>query len=174
MQTQETDPTSFRSRPVLHGVGLVIILGLLWMLLSGFFLPLMLALGAASVALTVWLAWRMKLIDAEGVPIHLASAVLLYFPWLVVEIVKANIDVARRVLSPDLRISPKLFTTPASQQSDLGLAIYANSITLTPGTVAVDLEPGEIVVHALSQEGAEDVLAGEMDRRVVAAEGLGK
>jgi multicomponent Na+:H+ antiporter subunit E len=86
--------------------------------------------------------------------------------------VKANIDVARRVLSPSLPISPKLFTTPASQKTDLGQAIYANSITLTPGTVSVDLDPGEITVHAISREGADDVSGGEMDRRVTEVEGL--
>ena len=172
MTTDETEPSTFRKRPLFHGVGLIVVMALLWLLLSGFFVPLLLALGAASVALTVWLARRMDLIDHEGVPLQIGPAIILYTPWLLLEIVKANIDVARRVISPSLRISPKLFTTPASQKTDLGQAIYANSITLTPGTVSVDLDPGEITVHAISREGADDIASGEMDRRVTEAEGL--
>ncbi len=82
------------------------------------------------------------------------------------QIVIANIDVARRVLSPSLPISPTLIRVKASQSTDLGQAIYANSITLTPGTISIDVEDGEILVHALTREGAQSLLDGEMDRRV--------
>ena len=53
-----------------------------------------------------------------------------------------------------------------SQTSDLGKVIYANSITLTPGTISVEVANDEILVHALSKGGAEDLLTGKMDRRV--------
>lgn len=172
--SKKLDSTNFRHRPIYHGAGLVVAMVLLWLLLSGFFAPLLLGLGALSVALVVWLARRMDLIDHEGVPIHIALAVIRYIPWLIFEIVKANFDVARRVISPQLPISPRIFDTEASQKSDLGQAIYANSITLTPGTVSVDLHPGRIVVHALSEEGAIGVLSGEMDRRVTEVEGLSR
>ena len=162
----------FGYRPVWHGSGLALSLAALWLLLSGHYVPLLLILGAVSVLLCVLIALRMDLIDHEGVPIHLTPAALRYWPWLIVEIIKSNIDVARRVMSPRLDISPTLFETNCSQKSDLGQVIYANSITLTPGTVSADLDHGVIVVHALSQEGAGAVLEGEMDRRVSQMEGL--
>ena len=113
---------------------------------------------------------RMDLIDHEGVPIQISWGVLRYLPWLIKEIIKANYDVAKRVISPNLRISPCLFEAPVSQKTDLGQALYANSITLTPGTVSVDLAPNMIQVHALHQGSADGVLEGEMDARVSAVE----
>ena len=83
----------------------------------------------------------------------------------------ANIDVSRRILDPKLPIRPNFIRVKASQQGDLGRVIYANSITLTPGTVSVDMEADEITVHALSYEGAAEDMSGEMDRRVSALEG---
>jgi len=158
-------------RPLVHGVGLCLALVVCWLLLSGYFQILLLSLGAVSVLFCVWIAVRMDLIDHEGVPLHITWATLRYLPWLMWEIVKANIDVAKRVIDPSLPIAPKLFDAPISQKTDLGQALYANSITLTPGTVSVDLDPGVIVVHALHEDAADGVLEGEMDRRVSAVEG---
>ena len=156
---------------IVHGIGLCLALAACWLLLSGYFHILLLSLGAVSVAFCVWIAVRMDLIDHEGVPMHITLAGLRYVPWLMWEIVKANIDVAKRVIPPSLPIAPSLFDAPSSQKSDLGQVLYANSITLTPGTVSVDLNPGVIQVHALHDGAAEGVLDGEMDRRVSAVEG---
>lgn len=149
-----------------HIISLTVLLTVLWLLLSGFYTPLILSLGVASIALTLFISIRMDLLDYEGLPFHIAfKTTMRYWPWLVWQIVLSNIDVMKRIMSPKLDISPTLFTTKASQLSDLGVVIYANSITLTPGTVTVDINPGEIQVHALSQEGAEGILDGEMDER---------
>ena len=161
----------FGYRPFGHAVGLVAGLGAVWLLLSGHFEPLMLVFAAISVALSVVIAMRMDVVDHEGVPLHVSLSAPLYWLWLGKEIVKANIDVSRRVVHPKMPISPTLFETRASQRTDLGQVIYANSITLTPGTVSVDLDPGVIRVHALSAEGAAGVEAGAMDRRVARLEG---
>ncbi len=160
-------------RPIIHGIGLCVALAACWLLLSGYFQILLLALGAGSVAFCVWIAMRMDLLDHEGVPLQITWAALRYFPWLMWEIVKANIDVAKRVIDPALPIAPSLFDAPVSQKTDLGQALYANSITLTPGTVAVDLDHGVIRVHALHDDAADGVLDGEMDARVRAVEGPG-
>jgi multicomponent Na+:H+ antiporter subunit E len=120
----------------------------------------------ASVAI----AWRMDVVDHEGHPIHITPRIFGYWLWLGREIVKWNIDVALHVLSPRLRISPTLVRLKASQQTELCQAIYANSITLTPGTVTIDLKDGSLLVHALSEEAAIDLLQGEMDARVVRVE----
>ncbi|MDA1101655.1 MAG: Na+/H+ antiporter subunit E [Proteobacteria bacterium] len=154
-----------------HGIGLCLALSACWLLLSGYFGILLLSLGAASVAFCVWIAMRMDLIDHEGVPLHITWTGLRYLPWLFWEIIKANIDVAKLVIHPALPIAPSLFDAPVSQKTDLGQVLYANSITLTPGTVSVDLNPGFIRVHALHDGAAAGVLEGEMDRRVTAVEG---
>ena len=156
--------------PIIHGLGLCLALATCWILLSGMFHILLLCLGAVSVGFCLWIAMRMDLIDHEGVPIQISWGVLRYLPWLIKEIIKANYDVAKRVISPNLPISPCLFEAPVSQKTDLGQALYANSITLTPGTVSVDLAPNMIQVHALHQGSADGVLEGEMDARVSAVE----
>jgi len=94
-----------------------------------------------------------------------------YWLWLLAEIVKANIDVARRVVDPSLPIDPRLFEVPAHQKTDLGRVIYANSITLTPGTLSTDVSRDKIQVHALSGAGEDDLRTGTMDAKVCALEG---
>lgn len=144
----------------------------LWLLLSGHYTPLLLGFGVASCALVVLISARMDVVDREGHPIHLGPRALTYWPWLLVEIVKANIDVAKRIVDPKLPISPTMLRVKASQKTEVGRVIYANSITLTPGTVSVELEGDMIEVHSLTVEGAEALLEGEMDRRVTTMEGL--
>jgi multicomponent Na+:H+ antiporter subunit E len=129
-------------------------------------------MGMLSTGLVIFIAWRMKIIDSEGAPLQLTTfRTLAYIPWLAWEIVKANIDVARRILSPRMLISPNMIVVPASQSSEIGRVIYANSITLTPGTVSVTVDETTIAVHALTQEAAEGVENGEMDGRVTHLEG---
>ena len=154
-----------------RALSLSIVLYVLWILLSGHFDPLLLSLGAVSCVFVAWIAYRMDVVDHEGHPIHLTWRAAIYWPWLLWEIVKANIDVAKIVLDPKLPISPQVFTVKASQVDDLGLAIYANSITLTPGTVSIDVKDATIQVHALTQELADGLLTGEMDRRATEMEG---
>ena len=150
-----------------------LLLAVIWLLLSGLFKPLLLALAAVSVALTVWLASRMDIVDADSHPVRAMVRYLPYWPWLTVEIVKSSIDVAQRVLSPSLPISPIVFELRASQKSVVGRVVLANSITLTPGTVTMDVDGDRLTVHALSRDTVEYALNGEMDRRVTRAEGLG-
>ena len=155
-----------------HTVTLSIALFATWLLWSGYWdVPLLVILGAVSCVLVVLYSLRLGLVDREGVPIQLAFRLLLYGPWLVWEVAKANWDVARRILDPRLPIRPRVIRVKASQREDLGKVIYANSITLTPGTVSLSLEDDEIVVHALTQEAAAGVETGDMDRKVCWLEG---
>jgi multicomponent Na+:H+ antiporter subunit E len=155
-----------------HAFKLSLFLFAIWLLLSGHYTPLLLVLGVLSTLLVVLLATRADLIDRETQLILLKPSVLLYWFWLGKEIIKSNIDVARRIVSPGLPISPNIFTVRAAQQSDLGRVTYANSITLVPGTVAMDVEEDIITVHALTQEAAADLKRGEMNRRVCAVENI--
>jgi multicomponent Na+:H+ antiporter subunit E len=152
----------------------VILLGV-WLLNSGHYKPLLIGFGVASSALVVYLCRRMGIVDDEALPVHLFARTAAYLPWLVKEIFLANLDVARRVLSPGRpRISPRLFEAETSQHSDLGRVIYANSITLTPGTVSIRVHGSRITVHAIADEVADGVIQGEMDRRVTRLEGLAR
>ena len=130
----------------------------------------MLAFGMVSVLLVVYICRRMGTLDREGHPVHLIMGAFRYWPWLVKEIVKANIDVARIVLSRDPPISPTVATLRASQRSVEGRVTYANSITLTPGTVTIRVDDEEVEVHALTHAGIEALETGEMDRRVTEME----
>jgi len=153
---------------VLHAISLGLVLFVTWLLLSGFFEPLLITFGVATCVTVVWIARRMDLVDHEGHPIHLGPRIIVYWLWLIGEIIKSNIDVAKRIIDPRLPIQPTLFWTKTSQQSELGQVIYANSITLTPGTVSVRVVGDSILVHALSAESAAGVAQGDMDRRVSA------
>ena len=156
---------------MLHALCLGGVLGLLWLLLSGIFEVWLLALGLGSIIVVVIFSNRMDVIDHEGHPIHISWRALLYWPWLAWEIVKANWDVARVILSPKMPITPKVLHIKATQVTELGHVFYANSITLTPGTITLSLENGAMDVHSLTPIAEEGLLSGEMDRRVHAVEG---
>ncbi|MCU0935147.1 MAG: Na+/H+ antiporter subunit E [Gammaproteobacteria bacterium] len=147
---------------------------LFWLLLSGYFTPFLLAAGVGSAAAAVWLARRLDRAHRGSHPIRLSwLALLTYWPWLALEIVRSALTVSRIVLHPRLPISPTLVRFRPSQTSDVGLVVHANSITLTPGTITVEADRDEFLVHALTREAAEGVLDGAMDRRVRALEGGG-
>lgn len=156
---------------MLHLLNLAVLLSALWLLLSGHYVPLLLGLGAASVLLVVALAHRMDAIDHERVPIRLGPRLLIYWIWLAKEIAKANLAVIRLILARRPALSPTLFWSQPLQRTDVGRVTYANSITLTPGTVSVAVEDGRLLVHALTREGAADIETDEMNRRVARLEG---
>ena len=140
-----------------------VLLFVFWLLLSGHYEPLLLGMGLASVVLTVFLVKRMYAIDHESYPLHLYSQLPGYLVYIFREIVLSNIDVIKRILSlSEKSISPQLIEIPLSQKTDLGRVIYANSITLTPGTVSVELMQDKIIVHALTKEAADNLATGSM------------
>jgi multicomponent Na+:H+ antiporter subunit E len=149
-----------------QAITLGIVIFALWLLLSGIYKPFLLGLGVVSTAIAVFFALRMELVDREGVPvIHLTGHLWTYLPWLVVQMIRSNI-----ILHPNLPISPGMLRVRAKQRSDLGRVIFANSITLTPGTVTVAVVGETLHVHALDAESAGDMDEGEMNRRVAALE----
>lgn len=153
---------------MVHSVVLFASLAAVWLLLSGHYNPLLLAFGALSCAFVLFLARRLGLVDREGMPLHVLQRLPGYWLWLLGEVVKANIDVARRIVDPKLPVSPRMFEVETRLRTDFLRALYANSITLTPGTIAVDVRDGSILVHALTAEGQAALETGEMDARVAA------
>ena len=146
---------------------LVLVLAALWLLLSGYFdKPLLLIFGAASVIFSAWLAHRAHVLDSEGLPGGVFPGIFIYMFWLTVEIGKANLMVAKYALAVEPKLSPKLFTVPNPPRTSVGKAIFGNSITLTPGTVTVDVREEEMLVHALAEEVADVEAIRDMGERV--------
>ena len=150
---------------MLRAFGLGAILFGFWLSLSGHYTPLLLSFGVGSCALVVYLSLRMDVVDEEGVPVHVSARFALYLPWLMKEIFVANVAVARIILAPRMVISPRIVVFHGSQQTDLGRVIYANSITLTPGTITIGVEGHDFEIHALTAADLETDEEDEMDRR---------
>ncbi len=149
-----------------HAIYLFLTLTAFWLLNSGHFSALMLSLGLGSILLVLFIAHRMDVVDHESQLVHLSPKLPSYFFWLLKELILANISVVKHIWLGNHSISPALTTVKASQKTDVGKVIYANSITLTPGTITVDLVGDRITVHALSQDNIQALETGEMDRRV--------
>ena len=141
----------------------------IWLLLSGHYDPLLLTLGVLSCITCLYVTWKAKFIDEEGLPLHLLIRLPMYTVWLFKEIIKANIDTAKIIIlnNPD----PQNFRVKSSQKTEAGKVTYANSITLTPGTVTTVLDGDILEVHALSSDMADDVKSGAMDKKVSWLEG---
>jgi multicomponent Na+:H+ antiporter subunit E len=151
-------------------ISLLLVLAALWLAISGVYKPPILILGAASVALVTWLSLRMHVVGAEHNPVLFSWRLPLYWIWLVWQIVLANLHVARRVLNPD-GLRPAVIRVPATQRTPVGRVTYANSVTLTPGTVSLELTPDTLTVHALDAHSADGLREGAMARRINWLEG---
>jgi multicomponent Na+:H+ antiporter subunit E len=134
-----------------------------WVVLSGHFTALNLVLALLSSAAVTFLN---RDIEAVSRLLRVAPAFLGYLPWLLKEIVVANLQVARVVLDPALPIDPVVVRFKAPLSQDLALMTLGNSITLTPGTITLDVEGREFVVHALTTRAGADLVEGSMAQRV--------
>lgn len=146
-------------------IGLFVVLVVFWLSMSGLFKPLILGLGAVSIAVTMFLAARLEVVDKESSPYPRLHVFLLYWVWLIGEIIKANLVVIRACLRVDLDIDPALVKVKTRCRSDLAKTTFANSITLTPGTVTLSVEGEQLLVHALFEDQAAPGAFDEMDER---------
>jgi multicomponent Na+:H+ antiporter subunit E len=137
---------------------------LIWLLLSGHYDPLLLSLGLLSCALCLYVTWKANFIDNEGLPLHLLLRLPVYTIWLFKEIIKSNLDTAKIIILNNP--NPQNFRVKSTQKTEAGKVMYANSITLTPGTVTTQLDEDVLEVHALTAEMADDVKSGQMDKMV--------
>ena len=150
----------------MRNVPILTVLGVFWLLLSGHYTPLLLGLGLASVLLVVWFQRRMDRIDQEPIRLRPGFGLLLYLGWLFWSVIKANIDLARRIWDPKLPVEPLWTRLDTQVTTPLEKTLYANSITLTPGTLTTDVRDDHFMIHALSQEGIDELREGEMERRI--------
>ena len=156
-----------------HALSLLLVCFAAWLLLSGHFSsPLLLSFGFLSSLVAAFIAWRAEQVDPEApsLRLNLHPQILLYWPWLLWQIIKSNLDVARIIVDPKLPISPTVIRIKAPQRTNLARVIYANSVTLTPGTVTTYLKGHVMEVHGLTREAADAILEGEMSRRVAQLE----
>lgn len=152
-------------------LSLLLALFAFWLALSGHYTEFLIAVGAGAALVTVWIAHRMGVVDAEGHPIALLLRTVTYFPWLMWQIFTSSLTVAKLILSPSLPISPTMTLIKARQKTAAGIATFGNSITLTPGTLTTGIIDDEVTVHALTREGANDIQSGRMNQRVARFEG---
>lgn len=149
-----------------HTISLFLTLSAFWLFNSGHNTTLILFLALCSIVLVLVISHRMDVVDHESQPFHLPPNIFGYYLWLTKEIIQSNISVVKHIWLGNESISPTLKRIKISQKTDMGKVIYANSITLTPGTVVIDLLDDEVIVHALLSDDIETLSSGEMDRRV--------
>jgi len=139
-----------------------------WVILSGYFDAFHLVSGAISSLIVAWLSHDLFAGTRPNISLEFRRVIrfLRYLPWLLWEIIKANIDLVYRTLHPSMPISPRMIGFKNTLKDEMGITTLANSITLTPGTVTVDANEDEFIIHAISEEAAEGLLAGDMARRV--------
>lgn len=148
---------------------LLLVLAISWLLWSGLYKPLVVGLGAFSCVLSAYLAHRMGFFRHQAL-IGLLPRLPGYWLWLLREIVVSSIDVAILILKPSLPINPSVVFLKAEAQTDVGQVILGNSITLSPGTVTLDVHEGQLMVHCLTRESAHALQNGEANRRAAALE----
>lgn len=150
-----------------NSIWLALVLAVFWIINSGHFDLLLLTFGALSVALVIVITRIMSRVDGGYYPtVILSSGLPFYLLWLLKEIVKSNLEVIRCIWQRNPAIEPRIIRIKASQKTDLFKVLYANSITMTPGTVTIEVEDDEFTVHALTRSSREGLEAGEMDRLV--------
>ena len=145
-------------------IGLLLALLLSWLLWSGIYKPLLLWLGFFSCLLSVWLAQRMGFFY-HTLPLRMLLRLPAYWWWLLREVIYSSLQVARLILSPSLPISPTMVELTTTEASDVGKVILGNSITLSPGTVTIDMHEDRLLVHCLTRESALALLEQEAQRR---------
>jgi multicomponent Na+:H+ antiporter subunit E len=143
------------------------ILFIFWVLLSGKYDSFHLTLGVICSIIIAYLTHELLFANVRvGDTRVIVQRFLAYIPWLIYQIILANIHVAYLALSPKMPIEPQILRFSTKLESDISWVTLANSITLTPGTITMDIKEGEFFVHALSKKEADDLNTGEMEDRI--------
>ena len=143
-----------------------------WILLSGEFTFILITSGVVASLITAYLSHDIFVGKADlKTETGRVFKFIVYIPWLLWEIILANVEIAYLVLNPKPLIDPQLVHFKNDLKTDLGIVTLAHSITLTPGTVTVEANREEFVIHAIWQKSAEGIIGGEMQRKVKKIEG---
>ncbi|MGI9291946.1 MAG: Na+/H+ antiporter subunit E [Gammaproteobacteria bacterium] len=155
-------------REFTRGLVVEIILIAAWLLWSGLFTPMLLGLGVFSVLLTLYVLQRMGYFANETFAFRYSPRLLGFWAWLAKEIVISSLQVTRVVFQRNIKLDTQTIEIDATGLDALDQALLGNSITLTPGSLALDVYEDRILVHALTPEVAAALEEGEMQRRVTA------
>ena len=145
----------------------LLFVAVVWLLLSGHYTALILSFGAVSSLIVIWFMWRMARVDEKLDILPIRPRVLYYLLWLMWQVVLSNIDLVRRIWDPTLPIRPTWQRLDIKVTSPLAKTLYANSITLTPGTLTTDVREDHFMVHSLSPDGIEDLRKGGMEEQIL-------
>jgi multicomponent Na+:H+ antiporter subunit E len=126
---------------------------IIWILMAGFDVQELIVGAAVSIILSVILANYVQFSFGFTIIPKLLLFIVLYIPILIIELIKANLDVAKRVLNPKLPIRPGIVKVPTEIKSDIGKLVLANSITLTPGTISIDADSENVYIHWIDVKG---------------------
>lgn len=163
--------STISQHPVLRAAVLTALLVVAWLLWSGMFKPLLLGLGVISCVLTLYVLHRMGYFTNETFAFRYSPRLLGFWGWLGKEIVLSSLEVARVVLARKVDVHPQTVKLDVAELDPVDQALLGNSITLTPGTLTLDVHEDRILVHALTPAGAAGLEEGEMQRRVAALRG---
>lgn len=144
-----------------HKVRLAVTLVIVWLLLSGMFKPLMLTFGIFSVVFSLWITNRMLRIDKQRYAFFVTGSFLKFLAKLSIKVVQSNIDVAARILGFK-PVESTFVVIPVPYQDDVAKVVYANAITLTPGSTSIALTDDALLIHTISSGSAEDLLNDDM------------
>lgn len=148
-----------------------LLLAAIWLILSGKTDLIYIFWGVISIAFVIWLTNRLHHIPlAQDEPCGSTRIniprLLVYLFWLVWQIIKSGVYVAYVVLHPKMPIEPMIVRFTSKQPNVLARVILGNSITLTPGTLTLDIKDDLFTVHALTRDTEEDLVSGDMEARV--------
>jgi multicomponent Na+:H+ antiporter subunit E len=154
-----------------HLLKVFILIFIFWFLLSGMTNLLMIMLGLFSSFFVVWIINKMDLVDRE-VSFHNfnISKLIMYFFWLLREIIVSNLKVCLYIITPNKKINPEIIKIKSRQNSEFANVLYANSITLTPGTVTIDVDKNNFTVHTLDTQFKESLEKNIMDEKILSTE----
>ncbi len=143
-----------------------------WLLMSGFWHnSLLLLLGILSSIFAAFIGSTIKRHNDLELDLGFCLRLPGYMIWLVGQVWLANVDTAKRIWMPNrYPVTPTIKKLRMSQRTNLGKTIYANSITITPGTVSIDIDDDQVIVHALSRASITELDQGHMDRKVTKLE----
>ena len=143
-----------------------------WSIIDGKLTVESIVLGTAASIIIIYLNRDIMFTIDDGGPVtlrylwHYSTLIAV----LVVEIVKSNINVAKIVLNPKMPIEPSFVRVPVRFKKDFNKVLYGNVVTLTPGTLTVDIDEDEYIIHALTKDAAEGLHGSELEKHVLRLE----
>jgi multicomponent Na+:H+ antiporter subunit E len=138
-----------------------------WLLLSGHYDLFHISIGVLCCGLVSYISHDLLFANPRAGDMRvIVKRFIVYIPWLVYQIALSNLHVVRLALGPRRLIDPKIIQFKTKLESDISMVTLANSITLTPGTITVDVKDGVYYVHAVSKKVAEDLMTGEMEDKI--------